>query len=77
MSVHAQAVHEGRRTPLLYEGKPAARELPDPFGSPLVPKGKVRDGGSYEQRFKKIAVWNSVMTENDYLVKRWTEFLSA
>ncbi|SVB31099.1 uncharacterized protein METZ01_LOCUS183953, partial [marine metagenome] len=23
------------------------------------------------------AVWNSVMTENDYLVKRWTEFLSA
>ena len=60
-----------------YEGKPAARELPDPFGSPLVAKGEVRDGGSYEQRFKKIAVWNSVMTENDYLVKRWTEFLSA
>tara|TARA_B100000949_G_scaffold183387_1_gene164928 strand:- start:461 stop:1741 length:1281 start_codon:yes stop_codon:yes gene_type:complete len=60
-----------------YEGKPAARELPDPFGSPLIAKGEVRDGGSYEQRFKKIAVWNSVMTENDYLVKRWTEFLSA
>ena len=60
-----------------YEGKPAARELPDPFGSPLISKGDVRDGGSYEQRFKKIAVWNSVMTENDYLVKRWTEFLSA
>ena len=60
-----------------YEGKPAARELPAPFGSPLIAKGDVRDGGSYEQRFKKIAVWNSVMTENDYLVKRWTEFLSA
>ena len=60
-----------------YEGKPAARELPDPFGSPLIAKGEVRDGGSYEQRFKNIAVWNSVMTENDYLVKRWTEFLSA
>ena len=60
-----------------YEGKPAARELPDPFGSPLIAKGEGRDGGSYEQRFKKIAVWNSVMTENDYLVKRWTEFLSA
>ena len=60
-----------------YEGKPAARELPHPFGSPLIAKGDVRDGGSYEQRFKKIAVWNSVMTENDYLVKRWTEFLSA
>jgi putative spermidine/putrescine transport system substrate-binding protein len=60
-----------------YEGKPAARELPDPFGSPLIKKGAVRDGGSYEQRFKKIAVWNSIMKENDYLVKRWTEFLGA
>ena len=37
----------------------------------------VRDGGSYEARFKNIAVWNSIMSENDYLVKRWTEFLSA
>ena len=60
-----------------YLGKPAAKELNDPFGSPLVAKGQVRDGGSYEQRFKKIAVWNSIMTENDYLVKRWTEFISA
>jgi len=60
-----------------YEGKPATKELPDPFGSPLIAKGAVRDGGSYEQRFKKIAVWNSIMKENDYLVKRWTEFLGA
>ncbi len=60
-----------------YEGKPAAKELPDPFGNPLVKKGAVRDGGSYEQRFKKIAVWNSIMSENDYLVKRWTEFLTS
>lgn len=60
-----------------YEGKPATKELPDPFGSPLVAKGSVRDGGSYEQRFKNIAVWNSIMKENDYLVKRWTEFLTA
>ena len=60
-----------------YEGKPAAMELPDPFGSPLVAKGAVRDGGSYEARFKNIAVWNSIMSENDYLVKRWTEFLTA
>jgi len=60
-----------------YEGKAAAKELPDPFGNPLIDKGLVRDGGSYEQRFKKIAVWNSIMKENDYLVKRWTEFLTA
>jgi putative spermidine/putrescine transport system substrate-binding protein len=37
----------------------------------------VRDGGSYWDRFKNIAVWNSLMDENDYLVKRWTEFLTA
>ena len=60
-----------------YEGKPAAKELPDPFGTIIVPKGEIRDGGSYWNRFKNIAVWNSLMDENDYLVKRWTEFLSA
>ena len=60
-----------------YMGKPAAKELPDPFGNIVVQKGEVRDGGSYWDRFKNIAVWNSLMDENDYLVKRWTEFLSA
>ena len=60
-----------------YEGKPAAEELPDPFETIIVEKGEVRDGGSYWDRFKNIAVWNSLMDENDYLVKRWTEFLNA
>lgn len=60
-----------------YAGKPAVKELPDPFGTIIVKKGEVRDGGSYEARFKNIAVWNSLMKENNYLVKRWTEFLSA
>ena len=60
-----------------YEGKPAARELPDPYGDPAVAKGNIRDGGSYWKRFSNIAVWNSIMDENDYLVKRWNEFLSA
>jgi len=60
-----------------YAGKPAAKALPDPFGTEIVKKGEVRDGGSYEARFKNIAVWNSLMKENDHLVKRWTEFLSA
>jgi putative spermidine/putrescine transport system substrate-binding protein len=60
-----------------YGGKAAAKVLNDPFGTPVVKKGEVRDGGSYEHRFSNIAVWNSLMKENDYLVKRWTEFLSA
>lgn len=60
-----------------YMGKPAASDLPDPFGTIIVPEGEIRDGGSYQDRFRNIAVWNSLMDENDYLVKRWTEFLSA
>ncbi len=60
-----------------YEGKPAAHELPDPFGTIIVEQGEIRDGGSYWDRFRQIAVWNSLMDENDYLVKRWTEFLNA
>lgn len=60
-----------------YMGKPAATELPDPFDNIIVKKDELRDGGSYEARFKNIAVWNSIMDENDYLVKRWTEFLGA
>lgn len=60
-----------------YMGKPAAKDLPDPFGNIIISKGEVRDGGSYETRFGNIALWNSIMDENNYLVKRWTEFLNA
>jgi putative spermidine/putrescine transport system substrate-binding protein len=60
-----------------YMGKPAAEDLPDPFGTIIIKKGDVRTGGSYWDRYSKINVWNSIMQENDYLVKRWTEFLSA
>ncbi len=60
-----------------YGGKAAAKDLPDPFGSIIIKKGEVRTGGSYWTRYSRIAVWNSVMDENDYLTKRWTEFLNA
>jgi putative spermidine/putrescine transport system substrate-binding protein len=60
-----------------YDGKPAAKDLADPFGTIIIKKGDVRTGGSYWNRYSKIAVWNSLMDENDYLVKRWTEFLTA
>ena len=60
-----------------YDGKPAAKDLSDPFGTVIIKKGDVRTGGSYWNRYSKIAVWNSLMDENDYLVKRWTEFLTA
>ena len=59
-----------------YMGKPAAKDLPDPFGTIIIKKGDIRTGGSYWDCFK-ITVWNSVMDENDYLTKRWTEFLNS
>ncbi len=60
-----------------YMGKAAANDLADPFGTVIIKKGAVRSGGSYWNRYSKINVWNSIMKENDYLVKRWTEFLTA
>lgn len=60
-----------------YEGKPAAEALPDAHGKPLITKGERRDGGSYLQRMSHIGVWNSVMDEHNYLVRRWHDFLRA
>jgi len=58
-------------------GKAAAEDLTGPDGSVVVRKGEARDGGSYEQRMSRIAVWNSVMDQHNYLVRRWNEFLLA
>ncbi|PJR64182.1 ABC transporter substrate-binding protein [Raoultella sp. T31] len=58
-----------------YDGKPAAEMLYDAWGSPLIPAGERRDGGSYEQRMSHIAVWNSVMDEHNYLTRRWQDAL--
>jgi len=58
-----------------YAGKAASEDLPDAYGRRLIAKGEIRDGGSYEQRMSHIAVWNSVMDEHNYLVRRWHDFL--
>ncbi|MCE4053329.1 ABC transporter substrate-binding protein [Pseudomonas sp. Au-Pse12] len=60
-----------------YAGKPAREELPGSDGAPLIEIGETRDGGSYQQRMGHIAVWNSVMDEHNYLVRRWGDFLRA
>ncbi|MHA1564282.1 MAG: ABC transporter substrate-binding protein [Alphaproteobacteria bacterium] len=60
-----------------YEGKPANNDMSDPDGQVVVRAGEVRDGGSYWQRMSNVAVWNSVMDEHNYLVRRWNEFLRA
>lgn len=60
-----------------YEGKPAARDLPGPDGRLAVARGDRRRGGSYKERFSRIAVWNTVMNTYEHSMLRWSEFLSA
>jgi len=60
-----------------YEGKPAARDLPDPQGRPAIRAGEVRSGGSYRTRSNHVAVWNSTMDEHNFLVRRWTDLIAA
>ena len=59
------------------EGKPAEKDIHAPDGSLLEKAGATRDGGSYEQRMGAVACWNSVMDENDYMVRKWNEFIAA
>lgn len=59
------------------EGKPAAKDIKNPTGEVLAKAGSVRDGGSYEQRMGSIACWNAVMDENEYMVRKWNEFVAA
>jgi len=60
-----------------YEGKPAAVDMVDPFGTTLEKAGTVRDGGSFEERMGNVVVWNSTMDEQVYLVQKWNEFIAA
>lgn len=60
-----------------YGGKPAAHDLLGIDGEPLVSQGHRREGGNYSSRMSKIAVWNSVMDEHNYLMRRWNDFMAA
>ncbi|WP_445242147.1 ABC transporter substrate-binding protein [Methylovirgula sp. 4M-Z18] len=59
------------------EGKPAEKDIHAPDGSLLEKAGAVRDGGSYDDRMGSVACWNSIMDENDYMVRKWNEFIAA
>ena len=59
------------------EGKPAEKDIKAPDGTLLEKTGATRDGGSYEERMGAVACWNAVMDENDYMVRKWNEFIAA
>src|ERR1700689_852331 len=59
------------------EGKAAVSDIKAPDGTILEKAGAIRDGGSYDDRMGAVACWNAVMDENDYMVRKWNEFIAA
>lgn len=59
-----------------YDGKPAAKALRGTDGRISVAAGDVRTGGSYTKRFENIAVWNTVMPNYEYTLRKWNQFVS-
>ena len=60
-----------------YEGKAAQGDILSPTGDKLAGAGEVRDGGAFLDRMGSVVCWNSVMDENQYMVRKWNEFIAA
>ena len=60
-----------------YAGETARAELLGTDGRVIAREGERRSGGSYEERFSKIAVWNTVMDNYEHSLTRWGEFLTT
>ena len=59
------------------EGQPCKEAIKSPTGEELAKPGETRDGGSFWDRMGKVAVWNTVMDEDRYMVRKWNEFVAA
>jgi len=59
------------------EGKPAKSDILSPTGEKIENAGAVRDGGSFAERMGQVSVWNTVMDEDRYMVRKWNEFIAA
>ncbi len=58
-----------------YEGQPATTEIRDPDGQVIFGLGARREGGDYAARMSRVTVWDTVMNEHNYLVRRWEHAL--
>lgn len=58
-----------------YAGKPTKSDLKNTAGEVAVKAGSRRTGGAYEERFERVAVWNTVMNQYEHSLQRWNEFL--
>ena len=59
------------------EGAKAENSVVSPTGEEIAKAGEIRDGGSYWDRMGAVAVWNTVMDEDRYMVRKWNEFVAA
>ena len=60
-----------------YRGKQAKSAILNSDGRTIAQPGDQRNGGDYETRFSRVAVWNTVMNEYEHTLMRWGEFLSS
>ncbi|AXR07600.1 ABC transporter substrate-binding protein [Salinimonas sediminis] len=60
-----------------YKGLPASEPLKGTDGNISVNRGDQRTGGSYENRFSNVAVWNTVMPTYEYSLQKWYEFITS
>lgn len=60
-----------------YAGKPTSIPLKGTDGRVSVPAGDIRTGGSYNNRFSHVAIWNTVMDNYEYSLQRWYDLLLA
>jgi len=59
-----------------YEGAPARSPICDSEGRAIYRVGERREGGSYAERMSRVVVWDNVMTEHNYLMRKWSHALS-
>jgi putative spermidine/putrescine transport system substrate-binding protein len=60
-----------------YDGQEASQDLLGVDDETIiVRKGARRSGGSYQERARRIALWNTVMDEHNYVTRAWTRFVS-
>ena len=60
-----------------YDGQEATSDLVGVDGETVVvPKGAKRSGGSYVERARRIAVWNTAMDEYNYASRLWSRFVA-
>ncbi|MEX0279798.1 MAG: PotD/PotF family extracellular solute-binding protein [Arenibacterium sp.] len=59
-----------------YQGHAAQGDIRDQDGTVILRSGARREGGDYVTRMSRVRVWNTVMTEHNYLVRNWEAALS-